>query len=89
MTDCILALCFNTAWSPPEPWAEELASSNPNVRFRMSFMDEGWGFAGYIDYSEGEIQDERSFTCSRNDPDFVEFYEDLVGELPESYDEDE
>lgn len=79
---------FNTAWSPPMPWAKALAKKHPNIAFRMSYMDEGWGYAGYTEYANGSECNEVSLTCDRTDQQFVEFYTDLCGELEEEDDDD-
>lgn len=39
---------YNTAWAPPEQWVRTVATMFPNLRFTLSYVEEGMGFAGYL-----------------------------------------
>lgn len=44
---------FWTAWSPPEPVLEELTKQHPKLSFSYKFSDEGGGFWGLWNFSNG------------------------------------
>jgi len=37
---------FTSAWSPPVEWLKEVAPRFPNLRFNLSYREEGCGFEG-------------------------------------------
>jgi Ferredoxin-like domain in Api92-like protein len=46
ITERPLEFVFDTAWDFPEPVFKAIAEAFPNLTFRCSCFDEGWGFAG-------------------------------------------
>lgn len=47
---------FNTAWSPPIPVIEKLASMFPDHAFELKYFEGGMGFSGHARWSEGVEQ---------------------------------
>jgi hypothetical protein len=44
---------FDTAWSPPIPVIEKLASMFPDHTFELKYFEGGMGFSGHVRWSEG------------------------------------
>jgi hypothetical protein len=44
---------FDTAWSPPIPVIEKLASMFPDHTFELKYFEGGMGFSGHARWSEG------------------------------------
>lgn len=57
-----LYLCFNTAWAPPTEWLKKVSLRFPNLNFVMDYMEEGQGYCGVLDISDGEIKEETGNT---------------------------
>lgn len=57
-----LYLCFNTAWAPPTEWLKKVSLKFPNLNFVMDYMEEGQGYCGVLDISDGEIKEENGNT---------------------------
>ena len=53
-----LCVCFNTAWAPPTEWLKKVSLRFPNLNFVMDYMEEGQGYCGVLDISDGEIKEE-------------------------------
>ena len=79
-------LCFQTAWSPPQPVLQRLSEQYPELAFSHAWADEDIGFnCGIVEYKNGEITSEYlpqgdeavSFACEQwgYDP---EEYEDMT-----------
>ena len=51
----LFAMEYQTAWSPACPIFEKLIEMYPGLTFEMSFIDEGWCFAGTMVYSKDGI----------------------------------
>jgi len=67
---------FDTAWSPPIPVVEKLASMYPTLEFELKYEEGGCGFAGDVFYSEGTL-------CHHNEYDFYQGEQDEDGEYEE------
>lgn len=65
-SDGIFRLSFWTAWSPPTPFASELARRFPGLDFDLLYSetDGGW-FAGYATWTNGKLTDDDEV----NDPE--------------------
>ena len=48
---------FNTAWAPPIPWLEKVASIFPNLYLKLEYDEPGIGFKGIAE-GVGEIIDD-------------------------------
>lgn len=44
---------FDTAWSPPVNWLENISKKYKNLKIKLSFIEEGCDFAGHITYDNG------------------------------------
>lgn len=82
--DETLTFKFDTAWSPPTPVIDALAEQFPEVQIVHEFIDEGWGFAGSITYTDGEGTDEHSIECSEENEELMHFYCKMYGEYPDT-----
>lgn len=64
-----IAWSFSTAWSPPVPWLESVASRYPRLEFVLWFDEPGSDFAGVTTFNDGALDDTRSWQgvsmCSR------------------------
>lgn len=60
-----LCYSFNTAWSPPEPVVSEMAGQYPELDFTHTYIEEGMGFAGIVEYHDGE-------ELTRNEADYLD-----------------
>ena len=73
---------FSTAWSPCTPVIIKLSRLYPDMGFVLTFVDEGGGFCGKIDFQNGDV-------VVSNILDFVcQDYADEVGVGPYFWDED-
>lgn len=75
-------LCFQTAWSPPQPVLERLSEQYPALWFAHAWADEDIGHnCGLIEYENGEVTNEYlpvgdeavSFACEQWDYDPEEY----------------
>ena len=48
-----LLYTFASAWSPPINWLAQVAVLYPELSFHMIYIEEGIGFAGKIEFSNG------------------------------------
>jgi hypothetical protein len=55
---------FDTAWSPPIPVIEKLASMFPDHAFELKYFEGGMGFSGHARWSEGAEQFHHSYEYS-------------------------
>lgn len=68
-------LRFQTAWSPPEPVMIKLSAMFPSLRLMLSFVDEGWCYAGVQKYYRGEKASEVDIPCEENNNAFEVLYQ--------------
>lgn len=47
---------FDTAWSPPIGWLENVCAQFPELEFKMLFEEEGMGFCGRADGVDGIVE---------------------------------
>lgn len=50
---------FDTAWSPPEPWLENVAARHPELSFTLCWEEPGCGYGGRLHFAKGELHDEQ------------------------------
>ncbi len=50
-----LQVCFDTAWSPPEPWIKEVSKKFPLLEITVRVTEESDAYMGYICAINGEI----------------------------------
>lgn len=55
LTENILKVNFNTAWSPPISWFEKVIPMYPQLEFTLIFDEEGDSFCGKLTGINGEI----------------------------------
>ena len=48
---------FDTAWSPPVKWLENISKKYKNINIKLTFIEEGCDFAGFITYENGILKD--------------------------------
>jgi len=48
---------FDSAWSPPIDWLEEVAKQFPKLHFKLKYEEEGMGFMGIAIGENGEVID--------------------------------
>jgi hypothetical protein len=53
-----LCVSFETAWAPPTEWLKKVSLKFPNLNFVLDYIEEGQGFCGVLDISDGEIVDD-------------------------------
>lgn len=54
---------FNTAWEPPTAWLYKIGKKYPNLRFKLTFEEQGCDFCGYKIIENGEIIETKSESC--------------------------
>lgn len=57
---------FLSAWSPPIEWLDKVASDNPHLSFRLTYVEGGNWFAGIREFQYGEMT-----LCDDCDPIFI------------------
>ena len=57
-TPAMLHYNFQTAWSPAAPAILSASDKYPDLTFRMTFTEEGQGFAGMVEFKGGDLVDE-------------------------------
>lgn len=55
LDDECLTIHFQTAWSPPIGWLENVSAQFPELVFKMTFQEEGMGFCGRADGVDGIV----------------------------------
>lgn len=50
---CRINLFFSTAWAPPSPWLEVVATRYPKLKFILSYDEPGMDFAGKEVFENG------------------------------------
>jgi len=53
-----ISVSFSTAWSSPTEWVKKAAKKFPNLRFQLSYMEEGMGFCGVFTACGDDVLDE-------------------------------
>jgi hypothetical protein len=53
-----VALSFDTAWSPPEPWVATVSSQFPDLTFTLEFFEPGVDVEGWASFVNGDLVDE-------------------------------
>lgn len=56
LDDECLTIHFQTAWSPPIGWLENVSAQFPELAFKMTFQEEGMGFCGRADGVDGIVE---------------------------------
>lgn len=51
-----MRIYFNTAWSPPIGWLENVCAQFPELEFKMLFEEEGMGYCGRADGVDGIVE---------------------------------
>lgn len=46
---------FDTAWSPPIPWATILIDKYPDLDLKLTYLEPAMDFGGYLEYKNKEI----------------------------------
>jgi hypothetical protein len=46
---------FDTAWSPPIPWATNLIDKYPDLDLKLTYLEPSMDFGGYLEYKNKEI----------------------------------
>lgn len=64
--DGVIHIEFQTAWTIPEGIFLELAELYPELIFEVECLEEGGGFAGYIRYEDGEVDETQLYTDIEN-----------------------
>ena len=60
---------FETPWGPPTDWLEKVAGDWPNLCFELSYEEPGMGFAGEVQYSNGECCHESTWDIEYDEED--------------------
>jgi hypothetical protein len=81
-----IALYFNTAWSPPIPIVEALATRYPEADFTLRYCEMGCVFAGYRQYIAGELTESADIEA---EDDVRGFAEEWFGYSFDDYELDE
>lgn len=55
LEDGLLTVHFQTAWAPPIGWLENVAAQFAELTFKMTFQEEGMGFCGRADGTDGIV----------------------------------
>ena len=63
----MLAIRFETAWSPPQKAIQTLSTFFPELKFKLTYLEEGMGFVGYDTWSGGEYEGGESSEDSSTD----------------------
>lgn len=57
LSECVITLTFDTAWSPPVPVVAALCSQYPEISATLRFIEMGCWFAGTVEGVDGEIKE--------------------------------
>ena len=72
---------FDTAWSYPAPIFQELSALFPDLSIEVKAIDEGWNWAIVATYPG---VGERGISCTWDNEEFADLYQDVYGEpIPE------
>lgn len=58
-----LTYTFDTAWSPPVPWATTVSKQFPELHFKLAFEEPGMDFTGWVSVQNGEVLDDMEEAC--------------------------
>jgi hypothetical protein len=58
---------FNTAWGPPITFMDKLAALYPNLKFSLSYSEEGMGFGGDVEWRDGVCTEHIERECDEGD----------------------
>lgn len=64
----------NTAWGPPITFMDKLAALYPNLKFSLSYSEEGMGFGGDVEWSNGVCVEHIERECDEGDDEEEEEY---------------
>ena len=67
---------FQTAWSPPLPWLDQLVLDYPEINFKLWYEERGAAFAGTVTYEGGDLISNKEYQ-PKHKVDYCEF----AGEL--------
>ena len=86
----IFTYYFNTAWSPPTSWLNEVASKYPNLDFTLEYSEPGCDFGGKMNFINGEITLDESYNLSEYNWEKVDksLMEEVINEHLNSTDYD-
>ena len=56
--DEVIHLRFESAWSPPVAWLEQVAAQFPKLTFKLKYEEEGYCFMGLATGKDGSVTDE-------------------------------
>lgn len=56
LDDTGMTIYFDTAWSPPIGWLENVSAQFPELTFKMLFQEEGVGYCGRADGKDGIVE---------------------------------
>ena len=65
---------FNTAWGPPITFMDKLAALYPNLKFSLSYSEEGMGFGGDVEWRDGVCTEHIERECDEGDDEEDEEY---------------
>ena len=60
---------FDTAWGPLVSFLEKVSADFPNLNFTLTFYESGMGFAGRVEFCDGELASEEELPIE----DFVDY----------------
>jgi hypothetical protein len=72
-----LIYTFQTAWSPPIKWFQQVSEMFPNLSFSMHYDDEGGGFAGTTVIEKGEVMHDED--VSNDEESYKAFLINVLG----------
>lgn len=80
---------FETAWSFVHPIFLRISQEFPELCVTVSYIDEGWGFAGTSTYVEGTCVSATEQEYDKEDESYMrQMHEEVYGEPPEEDEED-
>jgi len=77
-------ITFDTAWAPPIPLFIYLSKQYPSIEFKLTYVESGMCFAGYMIIKAGKIIDEEE-TQDFVTPLYKDIYNELCGDYDECY----
>lgn len=78
-----LDIAFDSAWSPPLGWLQEVASKYKGLMFNLSYVEYGIGFLGRDSYIFGELSESYEGDVSYPDNEEQEYDDAHYNQLPE------
>lgn len=53
----LVVYTFDSAWSPPVEWLHKISADFPDLKFKLSYEEEGMGFKGNTTAIGGQVDD--------------------------------